>query len=358
VRHQRRWQRRGGLGLDTFTAREEFAACTDPQLDTSRPAGAGGVNYVPFRDNFDDAQYEDRWYPSSVDPDTLYSLFEAGTELQGSTQQPIAACNGWVLESFAAVDVADAVFHVRLRLDGFGATAVGLVKDHDFNNRLEIRFDNDEVPYLRLRSWEAATETVLPVDAPSAYAGTEADIRIVKNGDQYDLFVDNVPQGTVTNVGLGDVTLRPFIAEESCLADGGFVDSRFDLIEVLLDRDADGLADRREDADSDGAVGAGESDPLDPDTDSDTVRDGFDNCLFVGNVVQRDTNGDGFGNVCDPDLNNDGAVNFVDLGLLKSVFFTANADADLNGDGAVNFTDLGIMKSMFFQAPGPSGVVQ
>ena len=42
---------------------------------------------------------------------------------------------------------------------------------------------------------------------------------------------------------------------------------------------------------------------------------------------------------------------------MKCVFFTTDADADLNGDGAVNFADLGLLKSMFFQPLGPSGLL-
>ncbi|MDH5191280.1 MAG: thrombospondin type 3 repeat-containing protein [Gammaproteobacteria bacterium] len=93
-----------------------------------------------------------------------------------------------------------------------------------------------------------------------------------------------------------------------------------------------------------------------PDTDMDAVKDFMDNCIVVSNTDQRDTDSDGYGNACDPDLNQDGAVNFVDLGLLKAVFFTSNENADLNGDGAVNFLDLGLLKSMFFKPPGPSGI--
>jgi hypothetical protein len=93
------------------------------------------------------------------------------------------------------------------------------------------------------------------------------------------------------------------------------------------------------------------------DLDEDGVRDTSDNCLLVPNPDQRDTNGDGFGNLCDPDLDNDGFVNFTDLGLLKSVFFSAAPDADFDGDGAVNFVDLGTMKAFFFGPPGPSGLV-
>ncbi|MEL7450305.1 MAG: hypothetical protein AAFN78_13915 [Pseudomonadota bacterium] len=89
------------------------------------------------------------------------------------------------------------------------------------------------------------------------------------------------------------------------------------------------------------------------DSDGDGTIDACDNCRSAPNADQRDSNGDGFGNVCDADLSNDGQINFVDLGMLKSVFFSSDPDADLNGDGAVNFTDLGAMKAQFFTAPGP-----
>lgn len=93
------------------------------------------------------------------------------------------------------------------------------------------------------------------------------------------------------------------------------------------------------------------------DSDGDAVDDSVDNCTLAGNPDQRDTNMDGFGNACDPDLNNDNDVNFLDLGLMKSVFFTTgDLDADLNGDGDVNFVDLAIMKDLFFGPPGPGAL--
>jgi len=93
------------------------------------------------------------------------------------------------------------------------------------------------------------------------------------------------------------------------------------------------------------------------DSDGDGVADNADNCLEVVNPDQRDTNGDLFGNACDPDLNNDGVINVLDLGALRTVFFTPDADADFNGDGVVNVTDLGIMRTFFFAPPGPSGLI-
>jgi hypothetical protein len=90
------------------------------------------------------------------------------------------------------------------------------------------------------------------------------------------------------------------------------------------------------------------------DSDGDGVDDSVDNCTDVANPAQRDTDGDGHGNFCDSDFNQDCSVNFVDLSLMKSVFFTADPETDLNGDGLVNFLDLAIIKSRFFGTPGPS----
>ena len=93
------------------------------------------------------------------------------------------------------------------------------------------------------------------------------------------------------------------------------------------------------------------------DTDGDGTLDFGDNCTLVANASQLDTDSDGIGNACDADLDNNCAINFLDLGILKSVFFTTAPDADFNGDGAVNFLDLGIMKASFFQQPGPSSLL-
>ena len=90
-----------------------------------------------------------------------------------------------------------------------------------------------------------------------------------------------------------------------------------------------------------------------PDTDADGVADDVDNCTNESNADQIDSNGDGLGNRCDMDLNDDCVVNVTDLGLLRTVFFTDDADADQNGDGVVNVVDLGAMRTAFFNAPGP-----
>lgn len=92
------------------------------------------------------------------------------------------------------------------------------------------------------------------------------------------------------------------------------------------------------------------------DSDGDGVSDGQDNCSNVANADQADADGDGIGTACDADLNNDCIVNVSDLGLFRTVFFTADDEADFNGDGVVNAIDLGLFRTLFFQPPGPSGL--
>jgi hypothetical protein len=99
---------------------------------------------------------------------------------------------------------------------------------------------------------------------------------------------------------------------------------------------------------------------IDPefDQDGDGVPNIDDNCIQTANSGQFDTDADGFGNACDADFNNDCVANFVDLGILRTTFFTNDALTDLTGDGVVNFVDLGVLRLLFFAPPGPSGLVE
>ncbi len=98
------------------------------------------------------------------------------------------------------------------------------------------------------------------------------------------------------------------------------------------------------------------------DTDNDGIDDTVDNCQFIANQGQEDTDRDFFGNACDADLNNDGIVNTLDIGQLRKSFgksdndYDFNPDADLNSDGIVNTLDVGRLRSLFGKAPGPRGM--
>ncbi len=344
---------------DNINDGDEYRAGTDPSDEQSKPEGAGGINYVLLRDHFDDEQYENRWYISAMDAHTNYSLIEAGTELEAEVRQPFADCFGLRFQHFAAVDAVNMVYHATLELDGNGVTVLGLMQDQEMDNRLEIVLDNDLQPHLSLLSSDGGVVTEIPVPLSVPLQGTPLDLRITKIGNNYQVYVNNVHEGGFTNLGLGDVSLRPFVEATSCSTDGADLTSRIDLIELLVDRDADGRADTHEDANADGAVGAEESDPLDPDSDSDQVLDGSDNCLLVDNGNQLDSDNDGFGNLCDCDFNQDGFCGGPDFTLFIGCFNspinnnpTCEA-ADMNGDGFVGGPDFTRFISGFNGAPGP-----
>ena len=80
-------------------------------------------------------------------------------------------------------------------------------------------------------------------------------------------------------------------------------------VDTTTDPDADGVPGwdncayvfnpDQKDSDGDGA-----GDACDPDDDNDAVDDAADNCAFAYNPEQRDTDGDGIGDECDPETPN------------------------------------------------------
>jgi YD repeat-containing protein len=342
---------------DGVSTGREHASGTDPRDDSSKPEAGGGVLYTLLRDHFDDFTWEDRWYPSATVTAGEYGLLESGTELEHTLRRPAGGCDGSWLESYAVVDEPNLVLVASLRMAGYGATSVGFSDVANPGHYVEVRFDTDQHPYLTLVSADTTGQVEVPATVPTAYLGTPVTLRLVKTGNEYRLVVNGVVQASLTNDALGGAPLRPYLGADACAETAaGNVQSFFDLIEVLLDRDGDGLPDLVEDANLNGAVDAGESSPLNPDQDADGAKDGFDNCVLRSNAGQVDTDGDHLGNACDPDFNNDQVVNFADLARLKSGFYGSDPLLDLNGDGVVNFADLAVLKAMFYGAPGPSGL--
>lgn len=72
------------------------------------------------------------------------------------------------------------------------------------------------------------------------------------------------------------------------------------------------------------------------DFDGDTVPDSRDNCIFIKNLDQKDSNADSFGNACDAD--NDGRPNHCDNCPFVSNHDQRDADADGAGDSCQKIT--------------------
>ena len=278
---------------DGVSNRDEYRAGTDPQSAASVPEGANGINYILLRDRFDDNDYRDRWRINPLQLNSAVTVSEQADVLNGSIVQPATGCTEVRLESLAAVQGGlDVVFRTALQLNGNGVTRVGLMRDTDDQNRLEVEFDNDNTPYLTIRVVESGIESKAAITLPAPLQGSLVDVLVTKAGNDYQVYVNNIKYASIPSGGLGGGLLRPYITLESCANDGGVLNSDILSLELLLDRDRDGWADFYEDANHDGIVDSTEGDPLNLDTDGDGLSDGDEVNLHGTNPLLVDTDGD------------------------------------------------------------------
>ncbi|WP_372810215.1 neutral/alkaline non-lysosomal ceramidase N-terminal domain-containing protein, partial [Litorivivens sp.] len=132
--------------------------------------------------------------------------------------------------------------------------------------------------------------------------------------------------------------------ERSADTDGDGIENRFDNCPSVANPDQKNSdSDPRGDAcdkddDNDGLTDDSEteqgSDPTNPDTDADGIRDGDDNCPIDSNADQADFDRDDLGDTCDSDDDNDG-TNDDDDAFPND----PNEDTDTDGDGIGNNAD-------------------
>ena len=133
----------------------------------------------------------------------------------------------------------------------------------------------------------------------------------------------------------------PFDASETLDTDGDGIGNNADT-----DDDNDGLLDTEEDANGNGLVDLGETNPLAKDTDQDGVNDNLDDFPLNANE-SVDTDNDGIGNNADNDDDGDGVSDSDDafpLNASESVDtdndgIGNNADNDDDGDGVSDSDD-------------------
>lgn len=138
----------------------------------------------------------------------------------------------------------------------------------------------------------------------------------------------------VANLAEMDLSLDPFSGDY----DGDCVSDVHDVFPKdaaeSADLDGDGIGDHGDkDADGDGLLNDEEivrgTNPVNPDSDSDAIVDGSDNCALVGtSAAQDDADDDGVGDICDDDADNDGLADSV-----EETYGTNPLKTDTDDDG-------------------------
>jgi hypothetical protein len=106
----------------------------------------------------------------------------------------------------------------------------------------------------------------------------------------WSLYWNNEP--IIKNIGFADPSLKQMV--RFALKGGNSLGDGFDALNIdtekplTIDEDADGLTDRTEDANQNGFVDAGETDPFNPDSDGDRMIDGNET-LFAHDPVSSNT---------------------------------------------------------------------
>lgn len=275
--------------------------------------------------------------------------------------------------NIGATFIGDGIF-MGDQIRGFGYTKDGSVDTIDrFHNSPLFTFPGGQSQIDQMNDFMMAFDTEIKPVVGQQITLTSSNAPVV--GTRINMFIgqaaagnselvvkariNNVARGWVYQSGVfvADSVSEPALAADQ-LAALATAENTITYMAVPLGSGRRMGIDRDEDnvLDSDDVCPALADNQLD--SDNDTVGDACDVCTLVANTSQLDSNGDGYGNICDGDLNNDGITNSLDLGILQSVFFTADADADMNGDGFVNSLDLGLYQQVFFKAPGPSALAQ
>jgi len=94
------------------------------------------------------------------------------------------------------------------------------------------------------------------------------------------------------------------------------------------------------------------------DKDNDGIFDKFDNCVWVKNPNQRDSDGDLYGDSCDADYNQDGMVDNADVDIFVTQYLdTERSHGDFNSSGRTDSTDYNrLLTRLLNKKPGPSGL--
>ena len=183
-----------------------------------------------FFDHFDDAKFADKW--DVVFDDGTSEITESGSELNIKVQKPSVDCDTVRLDTIDTFSGHDIVLEGRIKQVGYGGADIRLVKDDE--NWVLLRLSTNDTNCVQFFSKENGLVTKQQcIESSSPYLGQYNDFKIIKNGDQYNAYINGEKKGTTfNNLGIGDTNLVMELSCHTCEWKSGNADNYFDYAAV------------------------------------------------------------------------------------------------------------------------------
>lgn len=182
-----------------------------------------------FFDDFNDGNYADKWALSLREGGG--AITESGSALHISIPKPPSGCAAMNAAAMQRFSGSNLVIEGRFNSSGSGAIFLGLKKDD--HNSVMFGLNADEASYLEFESLENGIRSVFRIENSSIFFGFYNTYRIVKAGNQYEVFINGVRKGpTYSNSGIGNDNLIVELINHSCPYKSGPADNYFDYVSV------------------------------------------------------------------------------------------------------------------------------
>lgn len=213
-----------------------------------------------------------------------------------------------------------------------------------------------KAPFIACWGDDENGQTISPaMTSPWAIGAGEDHTCAVDNAGVRCWGLNDAGQSTVPNDLMNPVAVSAGFLHTCALDDSGVrcwgaegedIYDRTNVPVLAFDKDLDGLLDSAEDPNGNGIVDAGETDPLDADTDGDSFTDGEE---VAAGSDPRDAGSTPVSAAPDGDLNDDGVVDLSDVLLGQRILF---GEVPLTQE----YIDRGDVAPILGGVPNPDGV--
>lgn len=174
----------------------------------------------------------DNWKWLTETQDGSSFITQSGSALHVKIPKPTSkVCSEVRLNSKTKFSGENIMVETKIKPVGKGFVGVHLKKDD--KNYVYFGFNTDDVPNVEFRSTSNGKDQQQNIENSRQYFGKNNMLKIVKNGNQYDVYLNGIKKGkSYTNTTIGDSNLTVELRMHTCEWKSGESDNYFDYVKV------------------------------------------------------------------------------------------------------------------------------